>query len=48
MIIKYIVNGVVYEREATTEEIEDAERPHEYEPTTEEILNILLGGDTND
>lgn len=45
MIIQYIVNGVVYEREATQEEIEDAERPHEYEPTAEEILSILMGGD---
>ena len=45
MIIQYIVNGVVYEREATPEEIEDAERPHEYEPTAEEILSILTGGD---
>ena len=45
MIIRYIVNGVVYEREATQEEIEDAEHPHEYEPTDEEILNILLGGE---
>lgn len=45
MIIKYIVNGVVYEREATPEEIEDAEHPKTYEPTQEEILNILLGGD---
>ena len=43
MIITYIENGVVYHREATEEEIEDAKRPHIYEPTTEELLDILIG-----
>ena len=42
MIVKYIVNGVVYEREATPQEIEDAKKPiPEPDLTAEEIVEAL-------